>query len=86
MLRIVAFHLFLFLLPGLAYGFWLYVTRRRVGQQQWDDAPRGTLAIAGAALVVLSLVVFASFEGTQSNGVYKPAEFRDGKLVPGRFE
>ncbi len=86
MLRIILVHLLLFLLPTLGYAFWLFATRRSAGQEQWEDAPRMWLAITGAGLVVISLLFFATFEGTPPDGVYKPAEFKDGKLVPGRFE
>lgn len=86
MLRVILVHLLLFLLPALAYGFWLFITRRAVGQEQWKDAPAVWLAIIGGALVIVSLIFFATFEGTPADGVYKPAEFRDGELIPGHFE
>ena len=86
MLRVIIVHLLLFLLPMLGYAFWLLITRRSAAQEEWEDAPRMWLAIIGGVLVIISLVFFASFEGTKPNGVYKPAEFKDGKLVPGRFE
>lgn len=74
-----------FLLPFLGYFLLMAVRRRhaRAGRE-WTDAPWYWLAAGGLALVIVGLVGTALLEG--ETGSYLPAEYRDGRVVPGRFE
>ena len=86
MLRVVITQIVLFLLPFV--GFFVY----RVATQGWTGARvsgfgRATfyLIIAGGVLVIGGFVAFAVLGG-QSEGVYVPAQYRDGELIPGGFQ
>lgn len=87
MLRVVLLNLLLFLLPLAIYV--VIVMMRRPGTSQdslWRDAPLIALFSAGTILVVVVMVLFVSFSGAPKGGVYKPAEIRDGQLIPGHIE
>ncbi|MFD1696310.1 DUF6111 family protein [Roseibium aestuarii] len=85
MLRVILTHLVLFLLPFLGYGLWLWVTRKASADRAWRDGPMLYLSLAGALLVVLSLVFFASFEKGQVDRDYQPSRMENGRFVPGGF-
>jgi len=85
MIRVIITQIVLFLLPFLA--FFVY----RIATQGWTGARvagfgRATfyLIIAGGVLVVAGFVAFAILGG-QDAGVYVPAQYRDGVLIPGEF-
>jgi hypothetical protein len=87
MLRFVAFDAVLFLLPFVAYALWLVVTRRTLTNvADWQVKTIGYLALAGAVLVILILVVFVHLDTDAPGGVYVPAHLEDGRIVPGHFE
>ena len=85
MIRIIITQVVLFLLPFVA--FFVY----RVATEGWTGARVSatgrvtfTLAMMGAALVLAGFVWFA-LTGGESEGVYVPAQYRDGVLIPGGF-
>lgn len=86
MLRLVITELVLFLSPFLAYAVWLWL-ERRAGRTFGEAGLKRLvpLAIAGFLLMIGGFVVLAVTEPTNT-GTYRPAEFRDGVLQPGRFE
>ena len=85
MLRIFLLQLFLFLLPFIGYGVYVWVTRGLAAAQKSYDTTRLVwLVLAGLACVVLGAEVLAAF-GEQQSGAYVPLEYRDGQLVPGGF-
>lgn len=87
MLRVVGFHLFMFLLPFIVYGFYLYFTRiDPLKREGWEGSPVYWLAIGGLVLTIGSFFAIAMFTGAGPGGTYVPARFEDGQLVPGRFE
>jgi hypothetical protein len=51
-----------------------------------DDAPLIWLFVAGAALVVITLVSFGSVTGGKPGQVYTPPSFKDGRIEPGHIE
>jgi len=51
-----------------------------------DDAPLIWLFVAGAALVVITLVSFGSVTGGKPGQVYTPPAFKDGRIEPGHIE
>lgn len=85
MIRIIITQIVLFLLPFVA--FFVY----RVATSGWTGARVAatgratfTLAMIGAALVLAGFVWFA-VSGHEASGVYVPAQYRDGVLIPGGF-
>ena len=95
MIRTVIENLLLFLLPTVIYVAWVLLNRRRNGTSGetdgraagvLDDAPLIWLVAAGAALVVITLIVFGSASGGKPGQVYQPPVFRDGKIEPGQIK
>lgn len=86
MFRVLISHLLLFLLPFVGYAFWLFVNKKTQTSENWRNGPTGWLALAGIAMVLVSLVGFASFHRMPEGKEYRPSEMRDGVFVPGRYE
>lgn len=85
MIRIVVENIFFFLLPTLAYLAW-YAYQHN----EWPGfghvlraAPLITLFVAGAVLMLTTLVLFSSRSQNSPHDVYVPPEVIDGKLQPG---
>ena len=86
MLRNFLFHVVPFLLPFIAYGLYLFATRRaREKGQAFDEAPWYWLLAAGLTLMVASLIAVWAFTGDPAGGEYVAPHVQDGKMVPGRF-
>jgi H+/Cl- antiporter ClcA len=51
-----------------------------------NDAPFVWLALAGAVLVFLVLFMFGSMTSGNPGGTYRPAVFKDGKIIPGEIK
>jgi len=78
-------HLIPFLLPFAVYAGIVLLSRRATAEGRgWADAPWFWLAASGLALVVAGFVAVGLTSG--GSGSYAPAEFRDGRVVPGRLE
>ncbi|MTD95633.1 hypothetical protein GIW81_14940 [Hyphomicrobium sp. xq] len=88
MIRIVAENILLFLLPAIVYVAYVYMTReeKQGAMRVLDDAPLIWLFVAGAALVVITLVSFGSVTGGKPGQVYTPPSFKDGRIEPGHIE
>jgi hypothetical protein len=88
MIRIVAENILLFLLPTIVYVAYVYMTREEKpgAMRVLDDAPLIWLFVAGAALVVITLVSFGSVTGGKPGQVYTPPAFKDGRIEPGHIE
>lgn len=79
------------LLPLAIYVGYLIIARRiQRGQgplaaqmRQW---PWAWLAVAGVALLAISLLAFNLTTGSDPGGVYVPPKLEDGKVVPGHVE
>lgn len=85
--RTVLIQLLLFFAPFAAYALVLAVTKRDAREyEHWPLKVIIPLATAGCVLVILGLIYFAHFGGAPTTGVYEPARFEDGKLVPGRIK
>jgi ABC-type molybdate transport system permease subunit len=84
-LRLALIEIALFLAPFAIYAAWLWFTRGSAARSNWTAGPVYVLALAGLILTVIGFVLLASF-GEAERGTYRPAEVRDGVLVPGRFE
>lgn len=87
MLRLLLIQFALFLLPFAIYAGYLYLTKRSaVGDRGSWSGRMGWLVIGGLGLAIAGLVSLSVFGGARPDSEYKPAEFRDGQIVPGRFE
>ncbi len=76
------------LLPFILYFLWAFVERRRRAAGGWEakDAPWTWLAIAGLALLIVSLVATGLLSGSEPGGTYVPPRVEDGRVVPGRVD
>lgn len=85
MIRIVIENLLLFLAPTLLYFGYIWLTRDGAASQMgvMDDAPFVWLAAAGAALMLITLVLFENTKGGDPDQGYAPPTVKDGKLIPG---
>ena len=89
MIRIIIENTLLFLLPTVIYVAYVLLRRRIEGTADinvLDDAPLIWLVAAGAALVIITLVVFGSVSGGKPGQIYEPPVYRDGKIVPGKLK
>jgi peptidoglycan/LPS O-acetylase OafA/YrhL len=85
--RTILTQLLLFFAPFAIYALVLYATQRDArGRENWPAKVVASLAIAGCALVIAGLFFFAHFGGSPTSGVYEPARYEDGKLIPGRIK
>lgn len=76
MLRLVEFALFLS--PFAAFALWRLLAPRR-----WPSARLVALAAGMLALLAGALFWFSRQDALTGNTPYAPAQFRDGRLVPG---
>lgn len=87
MARTILTQILLFFSPFAVYALVLYATQRDArGREHWPAKVVASLAIAGCVLVIAGLFFFAHFGGAPTSGVYEPARYEDGKLVPGRIK
>ncbi len=88
MIRIVAENILLLLLPTIVYLAYMYMTRddKPGAMRLLDDAPLIWLFVAGAVIVVVTLVSFGSVTGGKPGQTYTPPSFKDGKIEPGHIE
>lgn len=88
MIRVVAENILLFLLPTIVYVAYIYMTRedKPAALRVLDDAPLVWLFVAGAAVVLITLISFGSVTGGKPGQVYTPPSFKDGKIEPGHIE
>jgi hypothetical protein len=87
MARTIFTEFLLFLVPFAIYAVVLYASSRDARDREHWPAPRvASLAIAGLVLVIGGLIYFAHFDRAPTTGVYEPARYEDGKLIPGRIK
>ena len=85
--RTILTQFLLFFAPFAVYAVVLYATQRDArGREHWPAKVLASLAIAGCVLVIAGLLFFAHFGGAPTTGVYEPARYEDGKLIPGRIK
>jgi hypothetical protein len=85
MIRIVIENIFLFMLPTVLYLAWVAFT-----ENEWAglptvvrEAPLVRLFVAGAALMLATLVTFSSQSHNSPQDVYVPPSVEDGRIEPG---
>lgn len=85
--RTILTQFLLFLAPFAIYAAVLHFTKRDAREREhWPVKMVMMLAIAGGVLVIVGLILFAQFGGAPTSGVYEPARYKDGKLIPGRIK
>ncbi len=86
MTRLLALNALFFLLPFALYAGWLFATRGSANNRDdWGLRVVLSLIAIGALLMTIGLVVLTSFSGASTESEYRPAVFRDGRIVPGEF-
>ena len=86
MLRLAFLDVLLFLLPFAAYGLYVYAARAGLAPVLRVGSPLLRLVAIGLGLAVIGLMLLGIFGGERGQGRYVPAQYRDGKLIPGHFE
>ena len=86
MLRVVLTQLLFFLLPFIGYALWLWFTRKGQTADNWRNGPIFWLVFSGLLISVLGFILMASFDRMPQGKEYRPAEYRNGVFVPGRYE
>ncbi len=87
MARVIALQVFLFALPFIGYGFYLYFSRMDpMKRESWERSPIYWLAIGGLCLTLAGFVLTATFSGSPPDATYTPAQVRDGKIVPSEIK
>lgn len=88
MIRLIVENILLFLLPAAVYVAYMLLTRRRASPGEvFNDAPLVWLFTAGALMVVVSLVYFASnTTGGSPDQKYTPPYMKDGRIQPGELK
>ncbi|MCW5697624.1 MAG: hypothetical protein KIS96_12935 [Bauldia sp.] len=87
-MRAALINVLLFLVPFVAYAIWLLATRGRLNDRaDWTLRVLGILAGVGAVIMIIGLVFIVDWTGESdaNPGSYRPAEVRDGVLIPGGF-
>lgn len=85
MIRVIVVNLLLFSAPFVVTWAWM----KFIAVNRPDEARRRNYAYAslvGLVLVVVSLLSYRIATGNAPEGTYVPPSFKDGKVVPGRFE
>ncbi len=85
MIRIVIENILLFLLPAAMYAAYVLLTRRSTSAGTvMNEAPLVWLFVAGAVLVVATLIYYGSIsEGGRPDQTYTPPRMKDGQIEPG---
>ena len=85
MIRVILVNLLLFSAPFLVTWAWM----KFIAVNKPSEVKRryyAFAALAGLALVVISLLSYRVATGNAPEGTYVPPTFKDGEVVPGRFE
>ena len=85
MIRVILINLFLFSAPFVVTWAWM----KFIAVNQPNENKKRNYAyaaLAGLVLVVISLLSYRAATGNAPDGTYVPPSFKDGEVVPGRFE
>ncbi|GEM_PF-647186 len=87
MIRLTLIGLVLFCLPFAIYFVYrgLLLRLKIESRGRFDERPMQALILAGGALTLAGLAVFAFTSGERGDTVYIPAHIEDGQVVRGRF-
>jgi hypothetical protein len=85
MIRILLVNAFLFLMPfGLTYIWVRFIAAKEPSAQ--TRKYYAFAALAGLVLVLASLLTYRVNTGNAPEGTYISPSYKDGQIVPGRFE
>ena len=85
MIRVLLINALLFLFPFALTYLWV----RFIAAKKPDEQTRkyyAFSALAGLGLVVASLLAYRASSGDAPGGTYISPSYKDGQVVPGRFE
>lgn len=86
MLRFLAITVVCFLAPFIAYASWRqFAPGLSLGRDDWSYTVLSRLSAVGIVITLIVVLGLVHFSGGDVGTTYHPAEFRDGKLVPGGF-
>lgn len=86
MLRVVLENVLLFFLPAVLYVVYVMLVRRTGASttQILNEAPLVWLTVAGVVVIGLTFLFFGAKHEGAPGQAYEPAQYKDGKIVPGR--
>lgn len=85
MLRFLAITVVCFLAPFIVYAGWRQFAGAASTGAAWSYTVLSRLSAIGVVIVLIAVLGLVHFSGGDAGTTYHPAEFRDGKLVPGGF-
>ncbi len=87
MIRLFSIEVALFLAPFVAYGLFLWATRKGVlHPDAWPIPILIALTVVALVLTGAGFVVVAEYSGAPPGSTYVPAHMEDGRLVPGTLK
>ncbi len=88
MLRVLLTIVVPLLLPTLLYVGWISLLQWPGNGEtlRWTDLPWVWLALAGALLLAVVLVVVTVHFGEPETGQYMPPRYEDGRVVPSHID
>ncbi len=87
MIRVVLIEIGLLLLPFVGFAAYLvFVRKMEPGPDLLPAMPVPKLLVGGLVLMVAGLLSLVNFDSSEPTGKYVPAQYKDGKIVPGFFE
>lgn len=86
MARLLALDFFLFLLPFILYAGYLLATKGSFRNVElWQRRTVAWLALGGSLLLLVVILVFIQYRTVPGDAEYRPAQYIDGKIVPGEL-
>jgi hypothetical protein len=87
MIRTVVWQALLFLTPFILYWGYITFTARKLEESggKWEEAPFAWLVGSGLTLTIVGFLSLAYFGGEEAGSIYRPAQFKDGVLIPGEI-
>tara|TARA_R110000868_G_scaffold106340_2_gene291693 strand:- start:1327 stop:1614 length:288 start_codon:yes stop_codon:yes gene_type:complete len=86
MTRFYLTYAIMFLVPFALYVSYIYFSMGRTAiRESLTVKALGWLSVIGAGLTVVVIVVLTNYTGFSADGVYQPARFEDGQLLPGNI-
>ena len=85
MIRVLLINAFLFLSPFALTYVWVHFIAAKNPNEQTRKY-YALAALVGLGLVVVSLLTYRATSGDAPGGTYISPTYKDGQIVPGRFE
>lgn len=81
MLRLLIIDAALFVLPFALYYVYLRVANAHENEDVWSKKVTSILVLSGAALILISLFAVGVTRDNNTQGIYVPPQFKDGKII-----